>query len=357
MPDNAPDIAPDIAQGLARYPRETLTRVPTPLHSLPTLGAQLEIDLWIKRDDLTDIALGGDKPRKLEFEIAAARANGANTLVTCGSAQSNHARLTAAAARRVGMACSVVLSDDQYRALQGNLLTVHLLGADITIVDTADHWDLEKHALDRCAQIDAAGGRAHYIPVSGTTPTSLLGYVAAGLEIADQLADRNIALDAVYAPFGTGGVFTGITLALRERGIDCPVIGISVNRDRATCEDNLNHWWSAACQLLDIAPDRPRGPYELHDGYVGREYGDPTEASLDAILAMGDSEGILLDPVYSGKVTAGLLDHCANARWPTQSSILLIHTGGVPALFAYHEAIEAHLRKRGRLDHWPPATK
>lgn len=343
----------DIAEALARYPRETLTRLPTPMHALPTLGAQLALDLWMKRDDLTDLALGGDKPRKLEFEIAAARAAGADTLVTCGSAQSNHARLTAAAAGRLGMSCTVILSDDQWRALQGNLLTVYLLGAEVIIVDVEDHWDLEQHALDRCAEIDAAGGHAHYIPVSGTTPVSCLGYVAAGLEIADQLEEHSLSLDAVYAPFGTGGVFTGIMLALRERGIDCPMVGISVNRDQATCEASLEHWWAELCALLGISPDRPRGPYELHDGYVGREYGDPTEAALDAILEVGATEGILLDPVYSAKVAAGLFDHRAAGRWSGGETILLIHTGGVPALFAYHQPLEEHLRKRGRLDKLP----
>lgn len=344
----------DLAATLAGFPRERLTRLPTPLHSLPTLGAQLGVDLWIKRDDLTDLALGGDKPRKLEYEIAAARAAGADTLVTCGSAQSNHARLTAAAARQRGLHCTVILSDDEWRAIQGNLLTVFLFGAEVVIVEAEDHWDLEQYALDRCAEIDAAGGRAHYIPVSGTTPLSCLGYVGAGLEIADQFTEYELSPAAVYAPFGTGGVFTGTLLALRERGIDCPVIGISVNRDQKTCEANLDHWWAALCQLLARSPVPRREPYELHDGYVGRHYGDPTEATLDAILTMGEAEGLLLDPVYSGKMTAGFLDHCAGGRWINSGkTIVLIHTGGVPALFAYHEVIEDHLRARGRLADLP----
>ena len=330
----------DINAALARYPRESLTRLPTPLHSLPSLGARLGVDLWMKRDDLPDLALGGDKPRKLEYEVAAARAAGADTLVTCGSAQSNHARLTAAAARRLGMSCTVVLSDDQWRALQGNLLTVFLLGANVEIVKVSDHWDLEKHALDHCSRIDAAGGRAHYIPVSGTTPISCLGYVGAGLEIADQIEEHSISLDAVYAPFGTGGVFTGILRALRERGIDCPMVGISVNRDQSTCEKQLEHWWRALGDLLDLPADRSPGAYELYDGFVGREYGDPTEASLDAILDMGESEGILLDPVYSGKGMAGLIDLCRKGVFKKDQTVVFLHTGGAAALFAYQEHFE-----------------
>ena len=115
----------------------------------------------------------------------------------------------------------------------------------------------------------------------------------------------------------------------------------------------LERWWAALCDLLDIPPDRPRGSYELYDGYIGREYGDPTEAALDAILSMGETEGILLDPVYSAKMVAGFVDHCSAERWPNGETILLVHTGGIPALFAYQRPLEEHLRKRGRLANMP----
>ena len=339
----------DITAALARYPRESLTRYPTPIQPLPALSDRLGLDIWLKRDDLTDLALGGDKPRKLEYELAAARAAGADTIVTCGSSQSNHARLTTAAARRLRMECTLVLSDDEWRAVQGNLLTVYLMGAEVVLVETDDHWDLERHALEVCERIDSEGGRAHYIPVSGTTPTSCLGYVAAGLEIADQLEAFPLALDAFYTPFGTGGVFTATMLALRERGVECPMLGISVNRDVKTCGENIDEWWTALCELLDLDAARPRGPHEVFDDYIGREYGVHTEAGLDAIMMMAETEGILLDPVYTGKMMAGFLDHVARGRWPSGSTVMLIHTGGVPALFAYHRAVEEHLRRRGRL--------
>ncbi len=340
-------MARSIEDALEQYPRVHLTRLPTPLHALPHLSKRLGPGVFIKRDDLTDLTLGGDKPRKLEYEIAQARARGADTLVTCGAAQSNHARLTTAAARKVGMECAVVLSRDQYQSLQGNLLTVYLMGAQILFVDTTDHWDLERHVLDLCETLRSQGRNPHYIPVSGTTPHSCLGYIRCGLEIARQLSEQGMHLDAIYTPFGTGGIFTALLLALREQGVNCPLIGISVNRNRERCYESLEKWWDDLCRLLDRDPARSRGPFEIHDEFIGSGYGDPTEACLDAIMLMAQTEGILLDPVYSGKMAAGFLTHQAAGRWSAGQQILLLHSGGVPALFAYSERIREHLIKRG----------
>ncbi len=339
----------NIRQALSEYPKENLTSKPTPLQFLPHLSEKLQVNVYLKRDDLTDLALGGDKPRKLEYEIAQARAKGADTLVTCGSSQSNHARLTTAAARKLGWGCEVLLSHDQWHAIQGNLLTVYLMGAKVTVVHTDDHWDLEEQALARCEQLKAEGKNPHYIPVSGTTKFSCLGYVSGALEILDQLAEQEVTLDAVYTPFGTGGIFSAMLLTFREKGLDCPFIGISVNRKLDQCLANLQTWWSALCELLNLDGIFPKKPFEIHDQYIGKEYGDPTEACLDAILFLARTEGILLDPVYSGKMMAGFLAHSQEGRFQAGKNVLLLHSGGVPAIFAYHKVIEEHLRKRGVL--------
>jgi 1-aminocyclopropane-1-carboxylate deaminase/D-cysteine desulfhydrase-like pyridoxal-dependent ACC family enzyme len=301
----------------------------------------------IKRDDLTDLTLGGDKPRKLEYEVARAQLQGADTLVTCGSSQSNHARLTTAAARKVGMQSVVILSRDQYQALQGNLLTVYLMGAQVHLVETSNHWDLEPHMYQVCQTLLAQGRKPYIIPVSGTTPHSCLGYVRCGLEIANQIAEQRISLDAIYAPFGTGGIFTALLLSLREQGITCPLIGISVNQKQQWCHEQFEKWWREICQLLDRDPKCLPEAFEIHDQFIGREYGDPTEDCLDAIMLMAQTEGILLDPVYSGKMMAGFLAHQAAGRWSTGQHILLLHSGGVPALFAYSKELSMHLQKRG----------
>lgn len=336
-----------IEDALNGYPRVPLTRLPTPLQPLPHLSTRLGINISIKRDDLTDLAFGGDKPRKLEYEVAQALAHGADMLVTCGSSQSNHARLTTAAARRVGMQCAVVLSRDQHEAFQGNLLTVYLMGAQVHLVESSDHWNLEQQTLNLCETLRSQGHNPHYIPVSGTTPHSCLGYVRCGLEIASQIEEQGLRPDAVYVPFGTGGIFTGVLLALREKGITCPLIGISVNRKREQCEENLDRWWAALCRLLERDSRLARMTFEISDDFIGREYGDATEGCLDAIELIAQTEGVLLDPVYSGKMTSGFLAHCSAGRWSPDSQILLLHSGGTPSLFAYHAEIKAHLEKHG----------
>jgi 1-aminocyclopropane-1-carboxylate deaminase/D-cysteine desulfhydrase-like pyridoxal-dependent ACC family enzyme len=332
-----------IQEMLAAYPKVDLVQRPTPLDYLPHLSRQLDVNVYIKRDDLTDLALGGDKPRKLEYELARAQAAGADTLVTYGSAQSNHARLTTAAARKLGMDCAVVLSDDEHRACQGNLLTVYLMGADVRFIEVEDHWDLEEHARALCVEIDASGRKTYLVPLSGTTPHSCLGYVAGALETLQQIEDRGIQLEGGYTPFGTGGIFSAMLLTFREKGIPAPFRGISVNRDLATCHANLDKWWNALCELLQIDPQRPRGEFDLDDGFVGRHYGDATEECLAAISRIASTEGILLDPVYSGKMAAGFFSDCENGRWEPGQNVLLLHSGGVPALFAYHRQIESYI--------------
>jgi 1-aminocyclopropane-1-carboxylate deaminase/D-cysteine desulfhydrase-like pyridoxal-dependent ACC family enzyme len=301
----------------------------------------------LKREDLTGLALGGDKPRKLEYELGHALAAGADTVVTGGSMQSNHARLTAAAARRYGLDCTVVLIRDPYAELQGNLLTVYLMGADVRVVDARDHWDLEPHIAAVTGELRANGRHPYCIPVSGTTPRSCLGYVRAGVELARQLRDQNIRPDAIYTPFGTGGILAGLVTGLRAEGFTTPVIGISVNRESGFCEEQLGTWWNAISSLVHLDPGRARGPVEIHDEFIGSGYGDPTQECLDAILLLAQSEGILLDPVYSGKVAAGFAAHCQQGRWTADHTVVLLHSGGVPALFAYHDAIRRHLTGKG----------
>lgn len=352
MSPAAPTIRTPLSAALDRHPRVPLAHTPTPLHELPRLGAELGVELYVKRDDLTGLAFGGDKPRKLEYELARAVRAGADTIVTCGSAQSNHARLTAAAARTLGMGCAVVLSRGDHTEPQGNLLITRVLGAEVHIVDTEDQWALEDDVRALCERLRRAGRRPYAVPVSGTTPHSCLGYVRAGLELAGQLTGEGIRPDAIYAPVGTGGIFAGLLLALRAAGVRAPLIGISVNRDRGFCEDNVDRWWTALAGLLDD-PAVARGDYEIHDDFVGRRYGDPTAACLDAIVRLARTDGLLLDPVYSGKMAAGFLAHHAMGRRPAGQTIVLIHSGGTPALFAYHDALIQHLRDHAEPDPAP----
>lgn len=333
---------------LATYPTVELMDGPTPLHPLLHLGADLGIDLWLKRDDLTSLGLGGDKPRKLEYELAQAIQAGADVIVTSGSAQSNHARLTSAAARKLGLDVVLVLGNDQHAQLQGNLLTVHLMGGEVVMVDTDDHWDLDEEVDVVCTRLRAEGRNPHVVPISGTTPHSCLGYVDGALELVDQFTARDVVPDVIFTPFGTGGIFSAYLLAMRSVGIGAEIVGISVNRPTEECEENLDHWWGALSGLLGTDPELGRGRYTIEDVYVGPDYGVATTECLDAIVSMARREGILLDPVYSGKVFAGLLGHAAAGRFEQGSTVVMLHSGGIPALFAYHAEIEAHLEQGDR---------
>lgn len=326
---------------LAEYPRVRLLDGPTPIHRLDHVGADMGINLWLKRDDLTPLMLGGDKPRKLEFEMAQALEAGADVIVTSGASQSNQARLTVAAARRLGLDAIVVLSRDAYTAFQGNLLLVHLMGAEVVLVDGVEHWDTEEDALALCDRLRAEARAPHYIPTSGTTPHSCLGYVAGGLELATQLAERDVEPDVFYLPFGTGGIFAAAMLTMRSLGVPTRFVGISVAHDVARIHESLDHWWAEVATLVEIDPDR--GTFALYDDFVGNGYGDPTPEALDAIASLATREGILLDPVYSGKVFAGLRKHRATGMISDGATVVMLHSGGMPATFAYHADVAAHL--------------
>jgi 1-aminocyclopropane-1-carboxylate deaminase/D-cysteine desulfhydrase-like pyridoxal-dependent ACC family enzyme len=328
---------------LTAFPRVELTRAQTPLQRLNQLSERLDLDVWMKRDDLTDLALGGDKARKLEYELARALEHGADTLVTCGSSQSNFARLVTAAARSLGLECALVLSAGHHPEPQGNLLIVQVMGAQVRTVDTTDIWDLEGECLALCDELRAAGRRPYYVPVSGTTATSCLGYVRAGFELIDQLQAAALRPAAVYAPFGTGGIFTGLQLAFSERQPAPALIGVSVNRDRSSCEELVRRRAAEVRSLLDVPPAPVPVALELRDDQLGDGYGEVTPACLEAIVELAQSEGILLDPVYSGKVAAALLADGRAGRWPTGTTVVMLHSGGVPALFAYHNEVRNHL--------------
>ena len=338
--------AEQLERRLAAFPRVELVPAPIPLDHLAHLGKELGLDLWLKRVDLTPLALGGDKPRKLEFELGRALAEGADILVTCGSSQSNHARLTVAAARRVGIDAAVVLSRDDYTTMQGNLLTVHLMGADVIIVDAAEHWDLEVDAMAEVERLSQSGRHPYFIPVSGTTALSCLGYVAGALELGRQLEAEGVRPDAVYLPFGTGGIFTANLLALRFLGMGVRLSAVSVNRTVEECRSLVDTWWAGMCELLEIDADIPRGDYFITDEFVGRGYGDPTPQALDAISTLAEEERVLVDPVYSAKVLAALLANAAQGTIAAGSSVVMLHSGGTPAIFAYHEEIARHLSDR-----------
>lgn len=339
-------------------PRVSLASTPTPLEFLPRLTENLGGPrIFIKRDDLTGPAGGGNKVRKLEYLVADAVAQGANVLVTVGGLQSNHARQTAGVAAKLGLDCEVVLEDcvdGTERAYQysGNVLLDDLFGARIHRVTTTTAsplpWSgkgasegfvfrgaLEDAVKAVLAQIRERGDTPYYIPVGGSTPIGALGYVRAVREIADQLDALSIANPIFLVPTGSAGTQAGIVAGLAVLGRSDIVIGIAVSGNREDKEASVARLVQETLGLLRHPLDGIIERIRVEDGYVGAGYGRPTKGMLEAVRWLARWEGVLLDPVYTGKAMAGLFDLIRKGDLTADHTVIFWHTGGSAALFAY----------------------
>jgi D-cysteine desulfhydrase family pyridoxal phosphate-dependent enzyme len=333
-------------EALKAFPRIPLAHLPTPLERLPKLSAHAGgPEIWVKRDDCTGLAFGGNKTRKLEFLLGEARAAGADTVVTVGGVQSNHARQTAAAAARVGMQCELVLPRVVPRAgveydEGGNVLLDRLLGARVFVVP--DEAAAAREIQARLAAAEARGGRAVAYPPGGSTPTGALGYVNAALELDAQLAETSEGAPAfarIYLAASTGGTLAGLLCGLEMAGRSIPVTGVCVAGPSAALRESLGRLTGEVRTLLGLS--RPASEnFTLLDGYLGEGYGVPSSASRDAIRRCAQLEGLLLDPVYTAKAMAALLEDAARGE-SGDAPVLFWHTGGTPALFAYREELES----------------
>ena len=328
---------------LARFPRRRYTPDPTPLEPMPALSAALGgPELWVKRDDLLGLAAGGNKTRKLEFLVADALAQGADTLITVGAVQSNHCRLTLAAAVKEGLKCQLVLEQrvpGSYREdASGNNFLYQLLGVEhIEVVDAGA--DLAA-AMQRLAdELAAQGRKAYVIPGGGSTPLGALGYVACAEEIMDQSFDLGVAFDHMVASSGSGGTHAGLLAGLHGVNANLPLTGVSVRHAKAAQEEKTHGLAQATADLLGVASPVPRERVEVVDDYVGPGYSLPTASMVEAVQLFARHEGILLDPVYTGKTAAGLIGMVRAGRFTAGERVLFLHTGGSPALYAYEDVI------------------
>ncbi len=329
-----------LREALARFPRLDLAGGPTPLDKLERLSAHLRRDLWVKRDDTTPFALGGNKVRKLEFLAADALKAGADTLVTAGAIQSNHVRQTAAVAAKLGLRCVALLenpigTDDRNYLSNGNRLLLDLFGTEVELVpnlDTAD--ELLAHTGERLRR---EGRQPYLVPIGGSNALGALGYVRAGLELAEQIRASGQTFSAVVLASGSAGTHAGLAIALTEALPELDVIGVTVSRTDAAQRPKVEGLVQRTLELLGHeAPAVPT--IHLWDDYFGPRYGEPNAGTLDAVRLLASHEGLLLDPVYTGKAMAGLLDGIRRERFVNAGPILFLHTGGSPALFAYHPA-------------------
>ena len=309
-------------------PRIRIAHLPTPVESLPRLSTALGGPrLLVKRDDLTGLALGGNKTRKLEFSLAEAQAHGARTLVTTGAAQSNHCRQTAALAARLGLDCILVLSGDPGEPASGNLLLDGLFGSEIVWTERPQR-DETLQAVFKTAWV--GGRRPYLIPLGASNAIGALGYAFA----FDELIQQAVAVDWIVLASSSGGTQAGLALGARRAGWKGKILGISIDEEAEELQQTIA---SIASQASERFGERIRfeaSEILVNDSYLGKGYGVMGQLEVEAIRLFARMEGLLLDPVYTGRAGAGLIDLIRKGFFTKEDRVLFWHTGGQPALFA-----------------------
>ncbi len=320
---------------LTRFPRLELIGAPTPLEYLPRLSDHLGREIFIKRDDVTPMAMGGNKLRKLEFLAADALREGADTLITAGAIQSNHVRQTAAVAAKLGLHCVALLENPigtraENYLTNGNRLLLDLFNVQVEMCDALDNPDQQLSEL--ATRLEAQGFRPYSVPVGGSNALGALGYVESALEIAQQ-CEGAVNISSVVVASGSAGTHAGLAVGLEQLMPEAELIGVTVSRKIADQLPKVVTLQQAIAQSLELTAS---AQITLWDDYFAPGYGTPNEAGQEAVKLLAQLEGILLDPVYTGKAMAGLIDGISQNRFRDDGPILFVHTGGAPALFAYH---------------------
>jgi len=327
---------------LSRFPRINLAHLPTPLEPMDRLSEALGGPrIFVKRDDCTGLATGGNKTRKLEFLLADAIHQGCDTVLTLGGLQSNHARQTAAAAAKMGLKCELFLEavegvpEKDYDS-NGNMLLDRILGPVIhRFTPGAPLADL---MATRAESIRSEGGRPYAIPGGGSNGIGALGYVDCILEIARQSQRQSVTFDYIVLPTGSAGTQAGLLAGLELCGSETRVIGINVSASEKDQKDKLKPVADECFGLLDLAPPQ-KDQFVCDDRFLTPGYGIPNDGTLDAIRTLARSEALLLDPVYTGKGMAGLIGRVREGYFSKDDTVLFLHTGGSAALFAYESLL------------------
>lgn len=323
---------------LAQFPRRIYTSQATPIERLDRFSKVLGgPTIYMKRDDLLGLTGGGNKTRKLEFLMADALSQGADTIITCGALQSNHCRLTLAAAVKEGLDCHLVLEEGEGTRFNsqanGNQLLFSLLGAkELHIVPFGD--DLLARAEKVAVQLRGQGRKPYIIPIGGSNELGTLGYVRCAEEIVQQCNEQQLVFSDVIAASGSAGTQAGLALGLYRENAPFTVKGINVSRSNETQLPKVEALLQSTARKLNMT-DVPTNLIHCFDGYVGEGYTIPTDEMIEAVKLLARTEGILLDAVYTGKVMAGLIDFVKKGNYSKDDSLLFVHTGGAPSLFAH----------------------
>jgi L-cysteate sulfo-lyase len=328
---------------LARFPRIHLAHLPTPLEHLPRLSAHLGgPQIYVKRDDCTGLASGGNKTRKLEFLIADAIEQKADTIITQGAVQSNHARQTAAAAAKLGLRCELLFENrikapNQTYLNSGNVFLDRLYNANIH--HHAGGTDMNA-AMDALAdELRSEGARPYIIPGGGSNPVGALGYVNCAMELLQQANDSQLVIDCLIHATGSAGTQAGLVTGMRATCANIPVLGIGVNAARQAQEEKVYQLAMETAEFIGAGGCVRREDVVANCDYVGEGYGIPTRGMREALLLLARLEGLLFDPVYSGKGLAGMIDLIGKGEFKAGQNIVFLHTGGSAGLFGYLDDI------------------
>jgi D-cysteine desulfhydrase len=324
---------------LAKFPRRRYTEGKTPIEKLSRLSEELAGPaIYIKRDDLLGLAGGGNKTRKLEFLVAEALAQKADTLITCGAVQSNHCRLTLAAAAKEGLKCRLVLEERVAGSYNpesgGNNFLFRLMGAEKIMV-TPGGSDMTAAMQAVADEVAGEGRKAYVIPGGGSNPLGATGYVACAEEILAQSFELGINIDRIICASGSAGTHAGLVTGFYGNNSNIPVIGINVSRPKSDQEELVYNLVQRTAKHVGVNSGIPREAVVCFDQYVGPGYSLPTPEMAEAVRMLARLEGVLIDPVYTGKAMAGLIDLARKRTFDQKENILFIHTGGSPALYVY----------------------
>jgi D-cysteine desulfhydrase family pyridoxal phosphate-dependent enzyme len=325
-----------MAHSMSDIPREHVANLPTPVESLPRLSRALGgPDILVKRDDLTGIGLGGNKARKLEFLAGQARAEGAETLVTAGALQSNHCRQTAAVAARLGFKCALVLNGQTPEYSSGNLLLDRLFGAEVVVIP--DRKDRDHALQQKFDDLKAAGARPYLIPYGGSDSVGAMGYVFA----VEEFVRQNVKVDWIVFATSSGGTQAGLVLGQKRFGSRFKILGISIDESEEWLKNRVSQIASEAGRRFNPPITITADDVMVNADYCKAGYGVFTDAEREAVQVFARYEGLLLDPVYTGRAAAGLIDLIRKGFFERDQTVLFWHTGGQPALFAqkYERAI------------------
>lgn len=325
---------------LAQFPRRGYVQVPTPLEALPRFSQALggKVNIFIKRDDMLPGTAGGNKTRKLDFCMADALRQGADTIITCGAVQSNHCRLTLAWAVKEGLDCHLILEErvkGSYKPeASGNNFLFQLLGVkSISVVPGGSDMMGEMQKL--ADTLRAEGKKTYVIPGGASNKIGALGYVSCAEEVLRQLFETGLRIDHMVVPSGSAGTHAGIIAGMIGNNAGIPVTGIGVNRKKEVQQAAVLKLAQETLDYIGTGVTMPAEAVVAFDDYVGPGYSLPTDGMVEAVRLLARTESILLDPVYSGKAMAGLIDLVRKDYFPEGSNVLFLHTGGSPALFAY----------------------